>query len=91
MYCKEQARNRDYASVLKQFQIGNTYFARLMARQIYPNLMEGELGIITAHCTTHGNLMATVDFPTHGALEILMDLNFIHPLETREKWTKTGP
>jgi len=91
MYCREQARNRDYATVLKQFQIGNTYFARLMARQIYPYLMEGELGIISAHCTTHGDLMATVDFPTYGALEILMNLNFIHPLETLENWTKTGP
>jgi len=53
--------------------------------------MEGELGIITAHCTTHGDLMATVDFPSHGSLEILMDLNFIHPLKNRENWTKTGP
>jgi len=35
--------------------------------------------------------MATVDFPTHGSLEILMDLDFIHPLETRENWTETGP
>jgi len=42
--------------------------------------MVGELGIITAHRTTHGDLMTTVDFPTHGSLEILMDLNFIHTL-----------
>jgi len=91
IYCREQARNRDYATVLKQFQIGSTYSARLKARQIYPSLMEGELGIITAHCTTHGDLMAKVDFPTHGALEILADLTFIHPLENRENWTKTGP
>jgi len=35
--------------------------------------------------------MATVEFPTHGSLEILMDLNFIHPLETLENWIETGP
>jgi len=35
--------------------------------------------------------MATVDFPTHGSLEILMDLSFIHPLEAQENWNKTGP
>jgi len=91
MYCREQARNRDYATVLKQFQIGSTYFARPMARQHHPNLMVGELGIITARCTTHGDLMATVDFPTHGSLEFPVDLNFIHPLETRENWTEIGP
>jgi len=89
MYCREQAKNWDYATVFKQFQIGSTYFARPMARQHHPNLMVGELGIITAHCTTHGDLMATVDFLTHGSVEILMDLNFIHPLETRENWTET--
>jgi len=53
--------------------------------------MEGELGIIIAHCTTHGDLMVTVDFSTHGALEILADLTFIHPLEARKNWTKKGP
>jgi len=52
--------------------------------------MVGKLGIITAHCTTHGDLMATVEFPTHGSLEILMDLDFIHPLETLENWIETG-
>jgi len=91
IYCREQARNRDCTTVLKQFQIGSTYFAGLKARQIYPHLMEGELDIITSHCTTHGDLIATVDFPTHGALEILTDLTFIHPLENRENWTKTEP
>jgi len=35
--------------------------------------------------------MATVDFPTHGPLEILMDLSFINPLEALVNWTKTGP
>jgi len=53
--------------------------------------MVGELGIIIAHCTTHGDLIATVEFPTHGSLEILMDLSFIHPLEALENWSKTGP
>jgi len=91
IYCREQARNRDHATGLKQLQIGNTCFARLRARKLYPNLMEGELGIITAHCTIHGDLMVTVDFPTHGALEILAELTFIHPLENRENWTKNGP
>jgi len=91
MYCREQARSQDHATVLEQFQIGCTFFARPMARQHHPSLMVGELGIITAHCTTHGDLMATVEFPTHGSLEILMDINFIHPLETRENWSATGP
>ena len=61
-----------------------------MARQHHPNLMVGKLGIITAHCTTHGDLMATVEFTTHGSLEILMDLNFIHHMETLENWIETG-
>jgi len=91
MYCREQARNRDHATVPEQFQIGRTCFARPMARQHHPSLMLGELGIITAHRTTHGDLMATADFPTHGSLEILMDLNFIHPLETLGNWSETGP
>jgi hypothetical protein len=91
IYCREQARNRDQATVLKQFQIDSTCSARLKARKLHPNLIEGELGIITAHCTTHGDLMARVNFPTHGTLEIPADLAFIHPLEARENWTKTGP
>jgi len=37
IYCREQARNRDHATVLKQLQIGNTCFARLKARKLYPN------------------------------------------------------
>ena len=77
MYYREQSRNRDHVTVLEQFQIGRTYFARPMVCQHHPNLMVGEFGIITAHCTTHGDLMATVDIPTHGSMEILMDLNFI--------------
>ena len=91
MYCREQARSQDQATVLEQFQIGCTCFARPMARQHHPSLMVGELGIIIAHCTTHGDLIATVEFPTHGSLEILMDLSFIHPLEAQENWSKTGP
>jgi len=53
--------------------------------------MVGELGIIRARRTTNGDLMDTVDFPIHGSLEILMDLNFINPLEALENWNKTGP
>jgi len=87
IYCREQARNRDQASVLKQYQIGNTCFARPKARKLYPNLIEGELGIITAHCTTHGDFMAKVNFPTHGTLEIPAELAFIHPLEAKENCT----
>jgi len=87
IYCRERARNRDQATVLKQFQIDSTCFARLKARKLHP----GELGIITAHCTTHGDLMAKVNFPTHGILEIPAEIAFIHPLEARENWTKTGP
>jgi len=53
--------------------------------------MVGELGILMAHHTIHGDLMATVNFPTHGPLEILMDLSFINPLEALANWTETGP
>jgi len=91
MYCREQARSHDQATVLEQFQIGCTCFARPMACQHHPSLMVGELGIIRAYCTTHRDLMATVDFLTHGSLEILMDLSFINPLEAQENWNKTGP
>ena len=52
---------------------------------------ENSSGIIRAYCTNHGDLMATVEFPTHGSLEILMDFSFIHPLEAQENWSKTGP
>jgi len=44
-----------------------------------------------AHCTTHGDLMAKVNFTTHGILEIPAEIAFIHPLEAAENWTKTGP
>ena len=54
-------------------------------------LMVGELGILRANRTIHGDLMATVDFPIHGSLEMLMDLSFIIPLEAQENWTQTGP
>jgi len=46
---------------------------------------------MTVHCTTHGDLMAMVNFPTHGNLEIPAELTFIHPLEAKEHWTSTGP
>jgi hypothetical protein len=77
--------------VLQQYAIHSTCFARYKARKLYPLLIEGELGIITAHCTAHGDLMAIVNFPTHGTLEIPAELTFIHPLEARENWTSTGP
>jgi len=89
IYCRERARNRDQAEVLRQFQIDGTCFARQKARKLHPTLIEGELGIITAHCTTHGDLMAKVNFPTHCILEIPAEIAFIHPLEARENWTKT--
>jgi len=91
IYCREQARHRNPDSVLQQYAISSTCFARYKARKLYPLLIEGELGIITSHCTTHGDLMAIVNFPTHGALEIPAELTFIHPLEARDKWTSTGP
>jgi len=91
IYCREQAWNRNSASVLQQYAIHSTCFARYKARKLYPLLIEGELGIITAHCTAHGDLMAIVNFPTHGTLEIPAELTFIHPLEAREHWTNTGP
>jgi len=91
IYCREQARNRDQATVLSQFQIDSTCFARQKACKLHPILIEGELGIITAHCTTHGDFMVKVKFPTHGILEIPAEIAFIHPLEARENWTKTGP
>jgi len=43
------------------------------------------LDIITAHCNnTYGDLMAKVNFQTHGILEIPAELAFIHPLEAKE-------
>jgi len=91
IYCRERARNRDQATVIKQFLIGSTCFARQKACRLHPTLIEGELGIITAHCTTHGDLMAKVNFKTHGILEIPSEIAFIHPLEARKNWTMTGP
>jgi len=44
-----------------------------------------------AHCTTHGDLMARVNFTTHGILEIPAELTFIHPLEATANWTEKGP
>ena len=35
--------------------------------------------------------MAKVNFTTHGILEIPAEIAFIHPLEAKENWTKTGP
>jgi len=91
IYCRERARNRDQATVLKQFQIDSTCFARQKECKLHPTLTDGELGIIIAHCTTHGDVMAKVDFPIHGILEIPAEIAFIHLLDARENWTKTGP
>jgi len=90
MYCREQARRQDHATVFEQFQIGKTCFARPMACQLQC-LMVGELGILRTHRTIHGDRMATVNFPTHGPLKILMDLSFINPLEVLANWTESGP
>ena len=89
--CREQARHRNPDFVLQQYAIKSTCFARYKARKLYPLLIEGELGIMTSHCTTHGDLMAIVNFLNHGDLEIPAELTFIHPLEARENWTNTGP
>ena len=91
LYCREQARQRDQDTVLKQYIIGSTCFARHKARKLYPKLIDGELGIITAHCTTHGDLMAKVNFPTHGVLHIPAEFAFIHPLKAKDNWTRNGP
>jgi len=91
MYCREQARRQDHATVFEQFHIGKTCFARPMACQLHPCLMVGELGILRAHCIIHADLMAMVEFPDHGPLEILMDTSCMNPLESRDNWTKTGP
>jgi len=91
IYCREQARKRNQALVPQQYAIHSTCFARYKARKFYSLLIEGELGIISAHCTTHGDLMAMVNLTTHGNLEIPAELTFIHPLEAKEHWTSTGP
>jgi len=51
----------------------------------------GELGLTTAHGTTHGDRMVSVDFQTKGTLEILAERTFIHPLEATANWAPTGP
>jgi len=91
MYCREQARSQDHATVSKQFPTGKICFARPMACQIHPCLMVGELGILRGHRTIHEDLMAMVDFRKHGTLEILMDSSVITPLEALANWTETGP
>ena len=53
--------------------------------------MVRELGFFKGCRTIHNDLMATVNFPTHGSLEILMDPNVITPPEARADWTETGP
>ena len=53
--------------------------------------MEGELGHIRAHFTTHGDFMVRVEFKAHGILEIPAEITFIYPLESRENWVATGP
>ena len=70
LYCRERARERDSVTVYKQYSIGSTSFARKQACLLHPNLMEGELGLMTAHCTTHGDHMVCVNFKTKGFLEI---------------------
>jgi len=93
IYCREQDRNRNPDAVYQQYAISSTCFARNKACNLYPLLREGKLGIITSHGTIHGDLMATINFPTHGDLEIPADLTFIHPLEAslQGNWTNTGP
>jgi len=71
LYCRERARKRDTDTVYKQYSIGSTSFVRQQACILHPALIEGELGIITAHGTTHGDRMVSVDFTTRGILEIL--------------------
>ena len=70
MYFRERARSQDYAIVSKRFVIDATCFARPIACQTHPCLMVGELGFFKGCRTIHGDLMATVNFPTHGSLEI---------------------
>jgi len=91
MYYRERARSQDHAIVSKQFIIDSTCFARPIACQTHPCLMVGELGFFKGYRTIHEDLMATVYFPNHGSLEILMDSNVITRLEARADWTATGP
>ena len=53
--------------------------------------MEGELGLIIAHCTTHSDHMVSVNFKTKSLLEIPAALTFIHPLEATANYAPTGP
>jgi len=91
MYCRERARSLDHATVSKQFQIDSTCFARPIACQTHPYLMVGELGFFKGYRTIHEDLTATVYFPIHSLLEILMDSNVITPLAARADWIETGP
>ena len=58
IYHRERAWARYPTLVAKQFQIDSTSFARQKACKLYPALMDGKLGIISAHCTTHDDFMA---------------------------------
>jgi len=91
MYCRERARGIDHATVSKQFVVDSTCFARPIACQTHPRLMVGELGWFKGCRTIHDDLMATIHFPIHGSLEMLMDSNVITPLAARADWIKTGP
>jgi len=53
--------------------------------------MVGELGFFKGYRTIHEDLTATVYFPIHSLLEILMDSNVITPLAARADWIETGP
>ena len=72
MYCREQARSQDQATVLGQFQIGHTCFARPMACQRHPCLMVGELGILRTHRTSQNtswiNVLHTAPSPAETYL-----------------------
>jgi len=93
IYCREQARNRNPDAVHQQYAIHSICFARIKACNLHPSLREGELGTIRSHGITHGDLMATVNFPTHGDLEIPAEPTFIHLLDANLEgnWTSTGP
>ena len=93
IYCREQDRNRNPDTVYQQCAIQTTCFARIKACNLHPLLREGELGTITAHGTSHGDLTVTVNFPTHGDLEIPAEPTSIQPLDARlqENWTGSGP
>ena len=91
MYCREQARSQDHDSVSKRYGTDATCFVRPLACQSHPCLTVGELGFFRGHRTIHDDLMATIFFPTHGSLEMLMDPSVITPLEARAQWTEIGP